>query len=218
MRTPSPQPPASRAARRRIRAVEAAHPVLLCYGSSSGLGQGSHLHIAPGPARPSSLARHTALWARESRMLRECQILQKPTAPVHTLHPVQGTSSPFPAPRQLVHGFHHNPHHYRHKAPKAPTSIFSKQGRKKERKPPPPKSSEEGRSGVRQGDIKTANSWGAWVAQSVERPTSAQAMISRSVSSSPASGSVPTAQSLEPASESVSPPLSVSPSHAHVSQ
>ena len=33
-------------------------------------------------------------------------------------------------------------------------------------------------------------SWGAWVAQLVEWPTSAQVMISRSVSSSPASGSV----------------------------
>ena len=45
---------------------------------------------------------------------------------------------------------------------------------------------------------------GAWVAQSVERPPSAQVMISRFVSSSPASGSVLTAQSLEPASDSVS--------------
>ena len=49
--------------------------------------------------------------------------------------------------------------------------------------------------------------WGAWVAQSVERPTSAQVMISRSVSSSRASGSVLTAQSLEPVSDSVSPSL-----------
>ena len=45
---------------------------------------------------------------------------------------------------------------------------------------------------------------GAWVAQSVERPTSVQVTISQSVSSSPASGSVLTAQSLE-ASDSVSP-------------
>ena len=52
---------------------------------------------------------------------------------------------------------------------------------------------------------------GAWVAQSVERPTSAQVMISRSMSSSPASGSVLTAQSLEPASDSVSPSLSAPP-------
>ena len=52
---------------------------------------------------------------------------------------------------------------------------------------------------------------GAWVAQSVKRPTSAQVMISRSVSSSPASGSVLTAQSLEPASDSVSPSLSAPP-------
>ena len=55
---------------------------------------------------------------------------------------------------------------------------------------------------------------GAWVAQSVERPTSAQVMISQSVSSSPASGSVLTAQSLEPALHSVSPSLSALPSHA----
>ena len=39
--------------------------------------------------------------------------------------------------------------------------------------------------------------WGAWVAQSVELPTSAQVMISPSASSSPTSGSVWTAQSLE---------------------
>ena len=45
---------------------------------------------------------------------------------------------------------------------------------------------------------------GAWVAQSVERPTSAQVMISQLVGSSPALGSVLTAQSLEPASDSVS--------------
>ena len=49
------------------------------------------------------------------------------------------------------------------------------------------------------------------MAQSAERPTSAQVMISRFVGSSPASGSVLTAQSLEPASESVSPPLSAPP-------
>ena len=46
------------------------------------------------------------------------------------------------------------------------------------------------------------------MAQSVKRLTSAQVMISQLVSSSPASGSVLTAQSLEPASESVSPSLS----------
>ena len=39
----------------------------------------------------------------------------------------------------------------------------------------------------------------AWVAQSVECPTSAQVMISRFVCLSPASGSVLTARSLEPA-------------------
>ena len=56
---------------------------------------------------------------------------------------------------------------------------------------------------------------GAWVAQSVERPTSAQVMISRFVGSSPASGSVRTAQSLEPASDSVSPSLSTPPWLTH---
>ena len=52
---------------------------------------------------------------------------------------------------------------------------------------------------------------GAWVAQSVKRPTSAQVTISRSVSSSPASGSGLMAHSLEPASDSVSPSLSAPP-------
>ena len=53
--------------------------------------------------------------------------------------------------------------------------------------------------------------WGAWVAQSVKRPTLAQVMISRFVSSGPESGSVLTAQSLEPASDSLSPSLSAPP-------
>ena len=52
---------------------------------------------------------------------------------------------------------------------------------------------------------------GAWVAQSVERPTSAQVMISRLVSPSPSSGSGLTARSLEPAWDSVSPSLSALP-------
>ena len=55
------------------------------------------------------------------------------------------------------------------------------------------------------------NYWGTWVAQSLKHPTSAQVMISQSVSSSPASGSVLTAQSLEPASDSVSPSFSAPP-------
>ena len=45
---------------------------------------------------------------------------------------------------------------------------------------------------------------GAWVAQSVTCPTSARVMTSRSMSSSPTSSCVLTAQSLEPASDSVS--------------
>ena len=49
---------------------------------------------------------------------------------------------------------------------------------------------------------------GARGAPSVERPTSAQVMISRLVGWSPASGSVLTARSLEPASDSVPPCLS----------
>ena len=49
------------------------------------------------------------------------------------------------------------------------------------------------------------------MAQSVKHPTSAQVMISQFVSSSPTSGSVLTAQSLEPASDSVSPSLSAPP-------
>ena len=52
---------------------------------------------------------------------------------------------------------------------------------------------------------------GARVAQLVKRPTSAQVMISRLLSSGPVSGSVLTAQSLEPVSDSVSPSLSASP-------
>ena len=51
---------------------------------------------------------------------------------------------------------------------------------------------------------------GAWVAQSVKCPTSAQVMISWFVSLSLASGSVLTAQSLEPASDSVSASLFLS--------
>ena len=52
---------------------------------------------------------------------------------------------------------------------------------------------------------------GAWVAQWVKPLTSGQVMISQSVSSSPVSGSVLTAQNLEPASDSGSPSLSVPP-------
>ena len=52
---------------------------------------------------------------------------------------------------------------------------------------------------------------GAWVAQSVEHLTSAQVMIPQFMGSSPASGSVLTAQSLEPALNSVSPSVSAPP-------
>ena len=52
---------------------------------------------------------------------------------------------------------------------------------------------------------------GAWVAQPVKRLTLAQVMISQSTGSSPTSGSVLTAQSLQPVSDSVSPSLCPSP-------
>ena len=51
----------------------------------------------------------------------------------------------------------------------------------------------------------------AWVAQSVERPTSAQVMISQFMSSGPACSSVLMAQNLEPALESASPSPSIPP-------
>ena len=49
------------------------------------------------------------------------------------------------------------------------------------------------------------------MARSVQRLTSAQVTISRFVGSSPAAGSVLTAQSLEPVSDSMSPSLSAPP-------
>ena len=51
----------------------------------------------------------------------------------------------------------------------------------------------------------------AWVGNSVGCLSWAQVMISQSMSSSPASGSMLTAQSLGPASDSVSPSLSAPP-------
>ena len=55
---------------------------------------------------------------------------------------------------------------------------------------------------------------GAWMAQSVRRPTSAQVMVLRFMSLSPVSGSVLTAQSLEPDLDSVSLSFSASTLHA----
>ena len=52
------------------------------------------------------------------------------------------------------------------------------------------------------------------MAQFVKHPASAQVMIPQFVGSSPASGSVLTAQSLEAASDSVSPPLSLAFPHS----
>ena len=59
--------------------------------------------------------------------------------------------------------------------------------------------------------FKICHCWGTWLAQSVERLTLGQVMISRFVGSAPESGSVLTVQSLEPALDSVSPSLSVPP-------
>ena len=56
-----------------------------------------------------------------------------------------------------------------------------------------------------------SNLGGARVAPSAKHPTSAQVVMSRSVGSSPASGSVLTAQGMDPASDSVSPCLSAPP-------
>ena len=58
--------------------------------------------------------------------------------------------------------------------------------------------------------------WGACVAQLAKPLTSAQVMIPRLVGSSPASGSVLTAQSLDSALDSVSPSLylPLPPSHS----
>ena len=53
------------------------------------------------------------------------------------------------------------------------------------------------------------------MAQSVERLTSAQVMLSQFVDLSSVSGSMLTAQSLEPASDSVPPSLSAPPPSAH---
>ena len=55
---------------------------------------------------------------------------------------------------------------------------------------------------------------GAWVAQSVERPTLAQVMISWFVGSNPESGSVLTVWSLESVSDPLSPSLSALPPFA----
>ena len=66
-------------------------------------------------------------------------------------------------------------------------------------------------SGYQWSLFKTGKKGDAWGAQSFEHLTLAQVMISRFVGSSPASGSVLMAQSLEPASDSVSPSLSAPP-------
>ena len=72
--------------------------------------------------------------------------------------------------------------------------------------------SQPSRHSMSMNDSKKCQEYqGAWVAPLVKRPTLARVMISQFVGSSPASGSVLTAQSLEPASDSVSPSLSAPP-------
>ena len=69
----------------------------------------------------------------------------------------------------------------------------------------------EGRDYLKKQKQKTKNNnhRAAWVCQPVKHGTSVRVMILQSMSSSPASGSVLTAQSLEPASRSVSPSLAL---------
>ena len=64
--------------------------------------------------------------------------------------------------------------------------------------------------------LRIVPSRGVWVAQLVKHLTSAQVMISQFMGSSPTSGSVLTAQSLEPALDSVCVCVSLclSPAHA----
>ena len=59
--------------------------------------------------------------------------------------------------------------------------------------------------------LKSLQDRGTRVTQLVKCPTSAQVMILQFVGSSPVSGSVLTAQSLEPALDAVSPSLSAPP-------
>ena len=70
---------------------------------------------------------------------------------------------------------------------------------------------QETKKSIRKITLERMYSCSAWVAQSVERPTLAQIMILWFMNSSPALGSVLTAQSLEPALDSVSPSLSAPP-------
>ena len=64
------------------------------------------------------------------------------------------------------------------------------------------------------GSHQESGTRGARRAQPVKRPTSARVVISQFVGSSPALGSMLTAQSLEPAWDSVSPSLSLSLPHS----
>ena len=93
----------------------------------------------------------------------------------------------------------HNPEIKNHMLHSLSQSVFKSPAYSKKL---PPKS-------TKSPSLSIISSRGAWVAQSVKPPTSAQVMISQFVSSSLALGSVLTAQSLDPASDSVSPSLSV---------
>ena len=67
---------------------------------------------------------------------------------------------------------------------------------------------------VAKSTLQSCHWRGAWVAQWVKQPVSAQVMISKSMGSSRVSGSVRTARTLDPASDSVSPPLSLPLPHS----
>ena len=85
------------------------------------------------------------------------------------------------------------------------------QTRAQPRAPSPCSSKLKGQQDVWEYMLKCRFLRDAWVAQSLKPPASAPVMISRSMSLSPVSGSVLTAQSLEPASDSVPPSLSAPP-------
>ena len=72
-----------------------------------------------------------------------------------------------------------------------------------------------GPRGSGEAGLEGAGRWGAWVAQSVERPTSAQVTVSQFVDLSPASGSVLTACSEPGACFGFCVSFSLCPSSAH---
>ena len=122
-------------------------------------------------------------------------------------------SSLVPSPRETVRTTVSNLERKAHRAPH-PVCLLLNTGHVKRRGVDPPCKSRVISTSVL-GEIKrqfrSRQILGWPVAQSVKHLTSAQVMISWFVGSSPALGSVLTAQSLEPASDSGSPSLCPSP-------